>query len=444
MSSISLFTIMYLVYSKSSDLLGEYLKKLYHANMEKPVILVIGHGIKDLRDYLLEHGYEFIVLKDVKRFGAATDQPDRQIECDFSTEDTILAAVDEARERYPIAGVITVYENFVRDTARIAAYLKLPGLSFEAAAACTDKYLMRQLFAKAPEKISPDFAEVASELDVRAFAAAHQFPLILKPANLSKSLLVFKNDDLDTLLANYGLLMTRIDEVYAKYAPTSTPSVIIEEFMVGTVHSVDAFIDSAGSVHLLDAVVDYQTGYDIGYDDNFHYSRLVPSSLDRKQIEAINQVARLGCEALGMQNSPAHIELIMTSNGPMIVEIGARNGGYRARMHRLANGVDIIGNAVGLALGKQPDIRVTKHDSLGVFELFPRAAGAYRVLSGEEQLHSLPSFNYLSVKTTEGSMVGKSSDGYKAVAVIILYNADAAQFAADVAVLNSRVAVLTD
>jgi biotin carboxylase len=411
--------------------------------MDKPLILVVGHSIKDLRDYLLDHGYEYVVLNDVRRFGPADGQLERHVDCNFSSEATMLAAVDVIREQHSFAGVVTAYENFVRMTARIAQHLDLPGLPIEAAAACTDKYLMRQLFAKAPQKISPDFAVVTAESDVRAFVEAHSFPLILKPANLSKSLLVFKNDTLDTLLANYHQMMASIDTVYAKYAPTSTPSIIIEEFMVGSVHSVDAFIDCSGTVHLLDAVVDYQTGYDIGYDDNFHYSRLLPSALPADSIEQLNTVARLGCEALSMRNSPAHIELIMTAEGPMIVEIGARNGGYRARMHRLANGVDIIGNAVGLALGKQPNTEIIKRDSLGVFELFPKSAGTFIGISSEAELRELASFNYLSIKAAKGADIGKSSDGHKAAAVVILHNPDPAQFAADMAVMNSGVAVLT-
>jgi glutathione synthase/RimK-type ligase-like ATP-grasp enzyme len=62
---------------------------------------------------------------------------------------------------------------------------------------------MRELFATAPTKISPDFAVITSEREVRDFAAQHTFPLIIKPANLSKSLLVTKSSSLEELLMNY-------------------------------------------------------------------------------------------------------------------------------------------------------------------------------------------------------------------------------------------------
>lgn len=213
--------------------------------------------------------------------------------------------------------------------------------------------------------------------------------------------------------------------------------------MEGPVHSVDAFVDSEGLPHVLDAVVDYETGYDIGYDDNFHYSRLLPSTLTRAELAEVEEVAVLGCQALGMKNTPAHIEIIRTASGPQIVEIGARNGGYRERMHGLANNIDITENALRLALGKQPLIRSQRSEHVGVFELFPRIAGIFEGIVNEDLLLDLPSLHYYQVKATPGSHVGKSSDGYKMCAIVILHNSNKAQFAQDTTFLREQVHVKT-
>ena len=144
-----------------------------------------------------------------------------------------------------------------------------------------------------------------------------------------------------------------------------------------------------------------------------------------------------------MKNSPAHVEVILTKNGPRIVEIGARNGGYRERMHRLANGIDITGSAIRIAVGEQPDIAATKNDSLGVFELFPKTPGIFAGVKNEDKLKALPSLAYLAVQAKLGAFVGKSSDGYKMCVIVTLHNADAAQFARDVAFLGEHIAVQT-
>lgn len=206
-------------------------------------ILIVGTSFHTLRDYLLAHGYEYVTLKDVRLAKNPEKRLKRRIVCDFSSPETIAVAVEELKNRYSIDGVIATYENYIRPAAEIATLLGLPGLPLSAAKACTDKTLMRRLFEHAPEKISPGFLEVNSEADVRDFAARHSFPLILKPANLSKSLLVSKSETLEELLANYRAMTTSINSVYAKYAPSTPPKVLIEEFLEGPIHSVDAFID---------------------------------------------------------------------------------------------------------------------------------------------------------------------------------------------------------
>lgn len=411
--------------------------------MKPKTILIVGTSFHTLPEYLLEHGYEYVILKD----RLLTKYPDkklrRRVVCDFSTQESMVAAVEQARQKYQIDGVVATYEHYIKPAAEIAAYLGLPGLPLEAAAACTDKFLMRQKFAAAPEPISPDFAVVKDQHDVEHFASTHQFPIILKPANLSKSLLVFKNNTLTELLENYQRLLTTIESVYERYAPGVPPKVVIEEFMEGPVHSVDAFVDEDGTPHVLEQVVDYQTGYEIGYDDNFHYSRLLPSQLSADEAAKLRHVAELGCRALGIKNSPAHIEIIRTKDGPRIVEIGARNGGYRERMHLIANGIDITGNAIKLALGEKPNVVATRNDSLGVFELFPKKPGIFTGIAHEAELKSLPSLKYYTQQAKLNSFVGKSSDGYKMCAIVMLHNENTAQFQADLAFLNDNVHIET-
>lgn len=411
--------------------------------MLTPHLIIVGDSTVASRTYLSEHGFDFTTIKDKRLTKFPEKRLKHRVVVDFSSQQSVLDAVDALHAKKPIHGVLVIYERFIGDASAIADHLGLPGLPHEAAKACTDKFVMRQKFSAAPQKISPDFAVVTSQEGVRAFAEAHDFPLILKPANLSKSLLVSKATSLDELLQNYAKTMRNINAVYAKYAPGVTPKLLIEEFMEGPVHSVDAFVDSNGEPHVLDAVVDYQTGYDIGFDDNFHYSRLLPSALPDETIARIREVASIGCKALGMKNSPAHIEIILTVDGPRIVEIGARNGGYRDRMHSMANGIDIEANAIRLSLGQQPQVTATKTEPVGVFELFPKTPGIFTGIANEDRLRELPSLHYLSIPAKIGAFVGSSSDGYKMCAVVMLHHADQATFDKDMAYLNDQVAVQT-
>jgi biotin carboxylase len=405
-------------------------------------LLIVGKKFNSLTAYLEANGHTYTLLQDK----AATKFPDKKfkhrIVASFETKESILAGASQIQQ--PIDGVLTVYENYILPAAWVAEYLDLPGLPVAAGEACTDKYLMRSLFAKAPEKISPAFDQVDSENDVREFANAHSFPIILKPANLAKSLLVTKSSTLEELLANYRRSSELLQTTYKKYAPHRQPKMIIEEFLEGSIHSVDAFIDTTGTPHVLEQVVDYQTGYDIGYDDNFHYSRLLPSALSAEDQAALRHCAEVGIKALGMANSAAHVEVIMTKDGPRIVEIGARNGGYRERMHALANGIDIIGAAIDVAQGQAPRIASTKNEPCAVLELFPKTPGIYRGITNDETLRQLPSLVYLSVKAKEGAYIGKAADGHKMAAIVILHNENQEAFNQDLAYINANVAVVTE
>jgi len=406
-------------------------------------ILIVGKKFSGLSNKILEKGYTYTVLQD----RLATKTPDAKLKnrvvTDFSNIDFILSSVDELNRTKKIDAVITVYESYILPTTQIGQHLGVAHLPIDAAEACTDKFLMRSLFAKAPEKISPGFDIVSSKEDLINFANSHSFPLILKPANLAKSLLVTKSDTLEELLDNYAKSMQNIQSVYQEYAPNRTPKLIVEEYLDGHIHSVDAFIDSEGNPFILNEIVDYQTGYDIGYHDNFHYSRILPSKLSQADQDALRHCAEIGARALGMKNSPAHIEIIVTKDGPRIVEIGARNGGYRERMHRLANDIDILGSALDLALGITPRIVAKSNNPVAVLELFPKNPGNFVGVHNESELRQLPSLEYLSIKPTTGKFVGKAGDGYKMCAVVILANKDTEQFNKDLEFVNSSVFIET-
>lgn len=406
-------------------------------------VLIVGKSFSGLKNFLAENGHTYTLLQDQ----LTTKFPNKKLKnrkvCSFQSKDAYIDAARSIHSHTPIDASMAIYENYIVPNSIIAAELGLPGLPEDAATACTDKEVMRERFSRSHEPVSPDFRVVSSRDNLINFANSHEFPLILKPANLAKSLLVTKNDSLDELLASYDHACSLAETIYKKYAPNSKPKFIVEEFLDGSIHSVDAFVDSRGEPHVLEQVVDYQTGHDIGFEDNFHYSRLLPSQLSNDDIQAIRRTAKLGCQLLGMASSPAHVEIILTRKGPRIVEIGARNGGYRERMHRLANDIDITYNALALALNQPLKLTANKSDHVGVFELFPKNPGRFIGISHLAKLESLPSLEYVDIKAQPGAYTGKAGDGYKMAAVVILRHKSFTQFLRDAQYLRESVSVLT-
>jgi hypothetical protein len=113
-------------------------------------------------------------------------------------------------------------------------------------------------------------------------------------------------------------------------------------------------------------------------------------------------------------------------------------------MYRLSKGIDMLGNVLTTALGEGVNVSPTKNQPCIALELFPQHSGTFKGITQEDRLRSLPSLNYLSVKAAAGSYVGKSSEGYKMTAVVILHNEDQDQFEKDLDFINKNVRVETD
>jgi phosphoribosylamine-glycine ligase len=264
---------------------------------------------------------------------------------------------------------------------------------------------------------------------------------MLKPTNLMKSLFITMNDTLDELRANYAAIISSLDDINNKVYTMYPPQVLIEECMEGSMHTVAGFADASGRAHLYGQVVDCITGHDAGKGENYIYSRQLPSACSDNDVAEILEVSRQGVIALGLTNTMLHIELMLTSTGPKIIEIGARIGGYRSRMYAHASGVDMYSIMLAVSRGEVPDIVQAQPRPIAVIELFPDTEGAFAGVTAREKLESLPSLHYFDIKARSGQTVGRASKGYKASAVVILAHNDPVQFHADCKAVSSLVRI---
>lgn len=405
------------------------------------MIWFVGRSLQEYKDYFDTIGLEYGVFVDEHREISPVDSRLHRVEVDFSSEDSIKNSLESATA--DVDGLLCVYETYVFGVSVIAEHYGLPSISKSSALTCTDKVVMRQNFHDYDPSISPDFCEVRSQKDIDEFMASHSFPVILKPANLVKSILVTKNNDTKELQANYKKTIDTIHNIYQKHSVKRAPKVLIEEFMDGTVHSIDALVDANGRIELVDEIVDYQTGYDIGRDENYHFSRKIPSHLPNSTKQQIKEVAIQGIKALGIKCNPAHVEVIVTKDGPKIVEIGARIGGYRFRMHKYANGVDLLGEAIKIARGDACNLNVEYRKSCAVLELFPEKNGKFVGVENEDKLLKLKTLVRYRVVPEIGQMIGVPREGERATAIVTLGSEAETELERDLEFIKNHVKVTT-
>lgn len=409
----------------------------------KRLILIIGHKIQpdSIEFFVNNNEYDYLIVYDQSK-KINSKYIEKSLAVDFSSEESLIKTLPKNLNP---SGAITRYENFIVPKLWVSKFYDIPYSSMDSLLSSTDKELMRERFSSYDKSISPDYKEILSLEEAKQFVEKHQFPVMLKPAHLVKSLLISKNSSQKELEENFEVIKKQINPIYEKYGVDQRkPKILIEEFLEGTQHTVAAFVDKDGNIHASTHVIDIVTAREIGINDNFLYSRTLPSKLDFNKQNEILETAKKGIKALGLKSSPAHVELIYTKDGAKIIEIGPRIGGYRTRMFKDAANIDLDKVEVEIASGNKltEDLNKEIINYTCVIELFPKQIGNFSHIKNIEELRALKSLKYISIKRKVGELTGLSKDGFKMTAIIILSHSDKNVFEADLNYINLNVRVV--
>ena len=252
---------------------------------------------------------------------------------DFSD---MAAAVEAAREIGP-DGVLTIAaDRAVPVVAAVAEALGLPGIGAEAALAATNKAVMRRRFADAgiPQ---PRFAVLPGD------AGGVGFPAVVKPVDSAGQRGLF-------LVRDSAELEERLP---AALAESRTGEAIVEQFHEGLEVNCLA-VDRGGEVEIV-TLSDRQRPDGIGF--GVCLAHTYPSSLESAVRREAERVARESVRAVGLRDSVAYPQLLVSDDGVRVVEIAARvPGGQMDEVARLGADVDLVAVALRQALGDEiPD-----------------------------------------------------------------------------------------
>ncbi|NBH08576.1 ATP-grasp domain-containing protein [Amycolatopsis sp. SID8362] len=142
-------------------------------------------------------------------------------------------------------------------------------------------------------------------------------------------------------------------------------------------------------------------------------------------------------DALGIRFGPAHTELMLTEDGPVLIETGARiAGGGMPESARLATGDNAIGRLARYLRGDRRQ-RLDYHlrRSVIVVFLLPPSRGRIRNTRTYEAIRELPSCDLLHVNVRDGDLVGAESNLFASLdyGFAVLVHDDPAQTEADYA-----------
>lgn len=330
----------------------------------------------------------------------------------ISTIDTPAAI--EAAKRHGIDGVMTLATDMpMRTVAAVAKELGLVGITEETAIKATDKSVMRKALYDYGVPV-PVFYRVADKSEYDQAVASFKVPFVVKPADSSGSRGIYKITDLSD--------KRTIDEAY-EYTKAFSRSgvVVVEECMAGPEVSVETLaID--GDVHVIQITDKITTGaphfVEMGHTQ--------PTRLGEETAEAIKKVAIAANKAIGIENGPSHTEIIVTNEGPKIVELGARLGGDCITTHLvpLSTGVNMVEACIRIALGEKPDIS-RKLNKGSANRYFHQHAGVVMATRGIDVAENMPGVQEINIVHGIGETITDIVDSGSRMGFVIAQGDDA-------------------
>ena len=365
---------------------------------------------------LLIIGASILQLPAIKRakelgyYVAVIDYDPNAIGIPFADEYFNVSTIDvegvvKAAEGFKPDGIMTLATDMpMRSIAAACEKLGLPGISFDTAVKSTDKGEMIKAFEQ--NNVEHPWYHIVSSVDeLNSKTEKITYPCISKPTDNSGSRGVM-------LIHNEQELRDAV-----KYSSSNgrSGSVIVEEYMRGPEVSVEIIIVD-GEPYVLQVTDKLTTGaphfVEMGHSQ--------PSRLGEENLTKIRDLAKRAVRAVGIKSGPAHVEIILTKDGPKMVELGARMGGDCITTHLvpLSTGIDMIEATIKIACGEKPDIN-PKFEKASAIRFLDAPFGTITAIDGIEDAEKTDGVHEISLTKHIGDKVGEIGSSTDRVGFVI-------------------------
>lgn len=247
-----------------------------------------------------------------------------------------------------------------------------------------------------------------------------QWPVVLKPPKSAGTDSVFFVNSVEEAKAAFEHIMSHLNA----YGDPN-PFVLLQEYIEGEEYMYNTV--SALGQHRTSDIWRYSRSVLPG-----HATRTINDSLLPFRGEVQDQLrpyAYQVLDALGIKNGPAHLEIKMTKNGPVLIEVGARVCGAGVpKTAKKAIGTSQIEMTAEAYL--DPEAFVARADG---YELKKYAANVFVVSNGNgarlslhrmDQLRAIPSISHIEFYFDEGQVLPNSIDAETVVGTIEILHED--------------------
>jgi len=310
--------------------------------------------------------------------------------------------------RYKVNAIVGIATDVaVPSVARACAALGLPAIPVEAADISVNKLLQRNSMKAAGLRV-PLFKSFQNTGEAQKYATQIGFPVVIKPSDAAGSRGV-------SLVQNADELIQAAD---AAIAVSRSKVCIVESYIDGVEVSVEGFV-VGGRFHSICLSEKICTPPPYLLDTEVHF----PDSLSQVDRTSVLELANNAVVACGLDNCPVHMELLLSSKGPFVVELAARGAGFRVFTNILpyVTGLDTVDLQIRLALGVK--ITVSSKEPLkgAVIAFLSPKPGNLKHIEGLEQARKISGVQEAEVYIKPGTIMGELKCGADRVGHLIVF-----------------------
>ena len=300
---------------------------------------------------------------------------DKSYYIDAADGDKVL----EIAKKENIDAITTICTDFpMRTVAKVASNLGLPGISEKAAFNATDKIAMR--FCLQQNNVPIPKFRVANNLDefLNSIKDFSNKCVIKAPDNSGSKGIKMLDDSSD--------IQKAIEAYNYCFKFSKSGMILIEEFMDGPEVCVET-LNYKGVCYPIQ-VTDQLKKMPPYFTDAGYSQPTLLSNETRKKIEEVAIAANIALENF---NGSSCTEIIVTKEGPKVVEVGPRLAGDCMTTHLvpLSTGVDMVENVINIALGNEINISKTLNKGSCIRYYLKPVIGTIKDIQGVEEAKSL-------------------------------------------------------
>jgi hypothetical protein len=399
--------------------------------------IVLFTGIQRMARELRQRGFSAACLREPDEAVPSPDDVDIWIPYDARD----LQALETWARNWPlgerVVAVINRRERRVMEHAILNEAFRRPGIRRDQAAILRDKLLMRRLLSRTAPHLNPPFQEA---LLTDQESPSIPPPFLIKPRNLFKSQLISLCERPERWESVRRNLLASREVTGERHGVAVGESFVAESYLVGPELSVDALIGPQGEA-LFTPPVRLTPARHRGMED-FHVAvRRIPSEFSQSEANAILAATNDLVQALDLQSTPLHVDMVIHNGVPRVLDVASRVGGYRSEMMALAHGAPLDPLTLDLARGKGVRWEPRWNRAVAVVELFPPGRGRIKTIQGLEEIRRLRSFRRLRQRMEPGAEVGWAKDGFRCPLFVVLAHQDSRVVVDDVAALFNTVII---